>query len=291
MIDFAIFAATTVAIWSVVAISLNLQFGVTGLVNFGQILPFGLGAFGVAIAAVHGLPVWGGFLLAIVLTIAAAMLTLLPVQRLAQDYWALITLGAAEIVRLAFMNFPGLAGGVDGATVARIAPSTTALALALGLLLVAILVAARIDRSPLGRFLRVIREDETLAASLGRRPFRYQLLVTIIAWLMAAAAGVLFAHFVGYVSPDSFKIADTFMVWTAVILGGPGSIAGASLGMTFVQLVSVATRFVAQWSGLPFDLVANLRLVVFGLLLVATFLYRRQGLIPERKVVTRAVDP
>ncbi|WP_108659128.1 branched-chain amino acid ABC transporter permease [Acuticoccus kandeliae] len=290
MVDFLIFAATTVAIWSVVAISLNLQFGLTGLVNFGQILPFALGAFGVAIAKVHGLTIAGGIGLGIGLSILAAVVVLVPVRRLAQDYWALVTLGAAEIVRLAFVNFAGLAGGVDGAGVDRVTPATTALGLSLLLLAVAVLLAMRIDRSPLGRFLRVIREDEVLAASLGRRPFRYQLLVTIISWAMAGAAGVLYAHFVGYVSPDSFKVSETFMIWTAVIVGGPGSILGAIVGMSFVQLLSVATRFAAQWSGLPYDLVANLRLLVFGLLLVLAFLFRRQGLIPERKVVTRAHD-
>jgi branched-chain amino acid transport system permease protein len=291
MVDFLIYSTTVIAIWSVVALSLNLQFGLTGLVNFGQILPFALGAYGAAFAALHGLPIAAGIVIGLAASVVAAIIVLAPVRRLSQDYWALVTLGAAEFFRLAMINLPGVAGGVDGASVPRIGSPLAAMTLSLALLLGAILLSLRIDRSPLGRMLRIIREDEVLAASLGRRPFRIQLVVTAVSWLMAAAAGALYAHFIGYVAPAAFGVAETFMVWTALIVGGPGSILGAVIGTAFIQFVSVGTRFAAQWSGLPYDLVANLRLAVFGLLLVLAFLFRPQGLLPERKVVTDAVDP
>ncbi len=290
MIDFLVFSVTVISIWSVVALSLNLQFGLAGLVNFGQVLPFALGAYGVAIAATHGLPMWSGIALGLLAALAASVLVLLPVRRLAQDYWALVTLGAAELFRLAMINLPAVAGGNDGATVARIGSPIEAMAISLVLLAAAVALTWRIDRSPFGRMLRIIREDEVLAASLGRSPFRFQLVVTAVAWLMAAAAGIVFAHFVGYVAPAAFGVAETFMVWTALIVGGPGSILGAIVGTAFIQIVSVGTRFVAQWSGLPFELVANLRLAVFGLMLVLAFLFRPQGLLPERRVVTDAGD-
>lgn len=291
MVDFLVFAVTMIAVWSVVALSLNLQFGLTGLVNFGQILPVGLGAFGPAIAAQHGLPIPAGIALGLALAAAAGLVVLAPVRRLTQDYWALVTLGVAEIFRLMMVNLPAVAGGADGTTVARIADPFAAMAIALALLGAAALLCLRIDRSPLGRMLRVIREDEVLAAALGRNPFRFQALVVLVSWAMAGAAGALYAHIVGYVAPSSFTVAETFIVWTALILGGPGSLVGPLVGTAFVQLLGVSTRFVAAWSGLPFDLVANLRLAVFGLALILVFLLRREGLCPERKVVTRAVDP
>jgi branched-chain amino acid transport system permease protein len=290
MIDFLVFSVTVISIWSVVALSLNLQFGLAGLVNFGQVLPFALGAYGVAVAAVHGLPIWAGMMLGLGVALAASVLVLLPVRRLAQDYWALVTLGAAELFRLAMINLPQVAGGNDGATVPRIGSPVEAMAISLALLAAAVALTWRIDRSPFGRVLRIIREDEVLAASLGRSPFRFQLVVTALAWLMAAAAGIVFAHFVGYVAPAAFGVAETFMVWTALIVGGPGSMLGAIIGTAFIQIVSVGTRFAAQWSGLPYELVANLRLAVFGLLLVLAFLFRPQGLLPERRVVTDAGD-
>jgi branched-chain amino acid transport system permease protein len=291
MIDFAIFAVTMISVLSVVALSLDLQFGLTGLVNFGQVLPFALGSYGVAIAAMHGLPVWSGVLLGVAAAAVAGTIVLLPVGRLSQDYWALVTLGAAEIFRLLMANIPAIAGGQDGASVARVSDPDVAMGLAVALLLACLLVARRIDRSPLGRLLRVVREDEVLAATLGRSPFRCQLVVTVLAWTMAGVAGALYAHIIGYVAPSSYTIAETFIVWTALILGGTGSLGGAVIGTAFIQLVSVSTRFVAAWSGLSFDLVANLRLALFGLILVLVFLLRRQGLFPERLVVTRAVGP
>lgn len=290
MIDFLIFAVTTVAIWAVVGLSLNLQFGVSGLVNFGQVLPFAIGAFAAAVAATHGAPVWAGVAAAALAAPAAGLLVLLPVGRLAQDYWALVTLGAGELFRLTFLNLPGLAGGADGASVARLADRPLAMGLAVALLAAAFALTLLVDRSPLGRILRVLREDEVLAATLGRRPARLRATVMMLSWLMAGLAGVLYAHFIGYVAPASFTVAETFVVWTAVVLGGPGSAIGVVLGTAVVQLLGVSTRFVAQWSGLPFDLVANLRLALFGLVLILMFLFRPDGLVPERRVKTDAVD-
>ena len=208
---------------------------------------------------------------------------ILPARRQSQDYWALITLGAAELFRLTMLNVPSIAGGADGVTVSRLANRNLALGLALALLLLAYLVAERIGNGPLGRFLRVIREDDALAATLGRNPMAYRSRVTALSWIMAAAAGILFAYVVGYVAPTSFLVTDTFVVWTAVILGGPGRNIGVVVGAAVLILLSVSTRFLADWSGLRPDLVANLRLAVFGLVLVLMFLFRPEGLFPERR--------
>ncbi|MCW6509668.1 branched-chain amino acid ABC transporter permease [Lichenifustis flavocetrariae] len=291
MLDFLVFAVTMIAIWSVVALSLDLQFGLCGLVNFGQILPFALGAYGPAISAAHGGSISAGLALGLAMAAVGGVLVLAPVGRLSQDYWALVSLGASEIFRLLMVNVTPIAGGQDGTAVARVSNPLAALGLALGLLLAMLLLARRIDRSPLGRLMRVLREDDLLVATLGRNPFRVQALVTVVAWLMAALAGALYAHVVGFVAPSSFSVAETFIVWTALILGGAGSLLGAVVGTAFVQFISVSTRFLAAWSGLPFDLVANLRLGIFGVVLVLVFLLRREGLVPERKVRVDAVGP
>ena len=283
MIDFAIYALTIIAIWSVMAISLNIQFGMTGLVNFGQILPFAIGAYAVAIAVEFGAPWWAGILGALVAAPLAGLIVILPARRASQDYWALITLGAAELFRLTVLNVPSIAGGADGVTVSRLADRNLALGLGLALLAATYAIAQRIGNAPLGRMLRVIREDEILAATLGRDPMAYRSVVTAVSWAMAAAAGVLYAYVVGYVAPTSFLVTDTFLVWTAVILGGPGRNIGVVIGAAILILMSVSTRFLAEWSGLPSDLVANLRLAVFGLVLVLMFLLRPEGLFPESR--------
>ena len=281
MIDFAVYALTIIAVWSVMALSLNIQFGMTGLVNFGQILPFAIGAYAIAIGVELHVPWPLAAVAGLIAAPAIGLLVILPARRQSQDYWALITLGAAELFRLTMLNVPSIAGGADGVTVSRLANRNLALSLALALLLLAYLVAERIGNGPLGRVLRVIREDEALAATLGRNPMTYRSKVTAVSWLMAAAAGVLFAYVVGYVAPTSFLITDTFLVWTAVILGGPGRNIGVVVGAAALILLSVSTRFLADWTGLRPDLVANLRLAVFGLALVLMFLFRPEGLFPE----------
>jgi len=285
MIDFAIYALTIIAIWSVMAISLNIQFGMTGLVNFGQILPFAIGAYAAAIGVELDAPWWVGLIGGVAAAPLVGLIVILPARRASQDYWALITLGAAEMFRLTVLNVPSIAGGADGVTVSRLADRNLTLALALILLALTYVVAQRISNAPLGRILRVIREDEILAATLGRSPMSFRSSVTVVSWTMAGAAGVLFAHAVGYVAPTSFLVTDTFIVWTAVILGGPGRNIGVAVGAAILILMSVSTRFLAAWSDLPSDLVANLRLGVFGLVLVLMFLFRPEGLFPERKKV------
>ena len=272
-----------IAIWSVLGISLHLQFGLTGLVNFGQVLPFAIGAYGAGFAAVHGAPGWSGWVIGGVMAPLLGLVVILPASRLTQDYWALVTLGAGELFRLAMLNIPGIAGGVEGVSVARINASGTAMLAALALLVVTVLFARRIGHSPLGRMLRVLREDEVLAATLGRDPVRFQRVVTAISWAMAGLAGTLYAHVIGYISPSAFTVAETFLIWIAVLLGGPASILGVVLGTTIIQLTALSTRFVAQWSQLPFEFVANLRLGLFGLVLVLVFLLRPEGLVPERR--------
>lgn len=288
MIDFAIYSITVIAIWSVLALSLNIQFGMTGLVNFGQILPFAIGCYAAGIGASLGYPWWVGAIAGVAISPLISLAVILPAKRLSQDYWALITLGAAEIFRLTMLNMPGLAGGADGLNVPRFSSPVLALSVALALLVVSYLVAQRISASPLGRMLRVLREDEILAATLGRNPIRYQAVVSIVAWIMAAAAGVAYGHFSGYVAPTSFSVTETFIIWTAVILGGPGNNIGVIVGAAIIQLLGVSSRFVAQWVDLPPDLIANLRLASFGLILVVMFIYRPQGLIPEAREVRNA---
>jgi branched-chain amino acid transport system permease protein len=283
VLAFLVHSATMVALWAVLALSLNLQFGLTGLVNFGQVLPFAVGAYGAAIAAAHDWPVAAGVVAGVAAAPLASVVVIWPARRLPPDYWALVTLGAAEIFRLTVLNVKGLAGGVEGVSVHRLGAGGLAMTLALGLLAGAYLLAERISRAPLGRFLRVIREDELLAATLGRDPFRAQVTVTALAALLAGAAGALYAHVTGFVHSSSFMVIETFLVWTAVILGGAGRNAGVVVGALVVEMLSVSTRFVAQAAALPSELVANLRLALIGLLLVTMLLVRPQGLWPERR--------
>jgi branched-chain amino acid transport system permease protein len=283
VLAFLVHSTTMIALWAVLALSLNLQFGMTGLVNFGQILPFAVGAYGSGVAAAHGVSPWLGVLGGVAAAPLVGVLVIYPARRLPQDYWALVTLGAGEIFRLTMLNVKPLAGGVEGVSVLRLADRSLAMGLALGLLLLAFVLSERVSRSPLGRLLRILREDELLAATLGKRPFAIQVTVTVLAALMAGLAGILYAHVTGFVHPSAFMVIETFLVWTAVILGGPGRNTGVVLGAVVVELLGVSTRFLAEWADLPSELVANLRLALVGLVLVGMLVHRPQGLLPETR--------
>ncbi|ASP21233.1 branched-chain amino acid ABC transporter permease [Antarctobacter heliothermus] len=290
MIEFLIYMGTIAGIWAVLAISLNLQFGITGLVNFGQVLPFAIGAYGAGIATRHELGIPAGVLISLIAAPVFGALVVWPARRMAQDYWALITLGLAEIFRLLMMNVPALGGGVYGLSVTRMPGWSISFSLTLALLAVAYVISERVIRSPLGRMLNVIREDEILASTLGRDPFRYQRSIVMLSWVLAGLAGNLYAHVTGYVHESSFMVIETFVIWTAMILGGAGRTIGVIAGAFFVQALTTSTRFIAQWTDLPSDVVANLRLALVGLVLVLMIVYRPAGIFAERRARHVAED-
>jgi branched-chain amino acid transport system permease protein len=283
MSNFVTYLTTVIAIWAVLALSLNLQFGLTGLLNFGQVLFFAVGAYSAAVVHLHGGPVWLGCIAAVAAASLAGVVIALPVRRLPQDYWALVSLGGAEIFRLVMLNAPQIAGGSEGAFVTPVGSLPIGMAFSLGLLVLAWVAAETVSRTPFGRFLRVIREDELLAATLGRDVFSFQARVMVIAGGLGGAAGALYAAVTGFVSPDAFLVTDTFIIWTAVILGGAGNNLGVVLGAAAVELMSASTRFIADSLALSYVIVANLRLMLIGFILIAMVLYRPQGILAERR--------
>jgi ABC-type branched-subunit amino acid transport system permease subunit len=216
MIDFIIYSTTMISIWAVLGLSLNLQFGLTGLVNFGQVMPFAVGAYGAAFAATQGLPAWFGVVIGIVLAPLFGVLVILPARRLTQDYWALNTLVAGQRFRLTMENVPVIAGGIEGARcIARRPDIVMILALAL--------LGGAPDRlaRQYVRLLRVLRQVcETLAATLGAIRSA-SVLVTIVSWTMAGRRASSMPV-TGYVSPSLHGDRDLRDL-TAVVLGGPGS--------------------------------------------------------------------
>jgi branched-subunit amino acid ABC-type transport system permease component len=188
---------------------------------------------------------------------------------------------------LVSVRFGGLTGGPPRFLPTQVKDLVAMLALEVGLapgqLAGAVRVSERIIHSLLGRMPNVLREDETLAATLGRDPFRHQAAVVGGAWVMAGAAGALHAQVAGYVHEFPLLVIETFVIWTAMILGGAGRTVGVIVGAVVLQAPGTSTRFVARWTELPSDLVANLRLALVGALPVAMILHRPAGLFPERR--------
>jgi branched-chain amino acid transport system permease protein len=216
-----------------------------------------------------------------------------PTLRLRDDYLAIATIGIAETLRLVLKNEAWLTNGVHGI---RDIPrplqdlfSTTYdrfyLGLLVGMLLCVYLASERLVRSPWGRVLKAIREDEVVADSLGKNSFRYKLQALVLGAMIMGLGGSFYAHYVRYISPDTFDpLMGTFIVWVMVIAGGSGNNRGVVLGAAVIwYLWSFSEDMVMRL--LPPQLetrASDLRVIVIGLVLQAILLKRPQGLLPER---------
>jgi branched-chain amino acid transport system permease protein len=287
MLDFAIHTVIYVSIYSLLTLSLNVQYGLTGLVNFGMMLFFALGAYASAMVVFHELNLLLIPVIALAGTVVTAVFVSLPARRMRQEYWALVTFSAQEVFRLVMVNENYIAGGSLGTSgIPRIvAPPWAFMFVMVALVAIAFLIAERLRTSPFGRIARIIREDELLAASLGRDVYSYQLRMMIVGAVMASTAGIAYAHYITFINPDAFMPVETFTIWTMLTLGGTGNNGGAIMGALLLQTLSVSTRFVAQYTDMPGELVANLRIIGFGVLLILLIMFRPEGLLPERKEI------
>lgn len=273
-------------IYSLLTISLDLQYGFTGLVNFGQVGFFAVGAYASALVSLAGAPIALGFAAAIL----AAALSALPIGalalRLRAEYLAIVTLGYSEVVRLVIVNESWLTKGSQGLTdvprpfmqfgegVADIAY----LALVLACNVVVVLLIRRIVASPFGRLIQAIRDSEVTVVSLGKSPPGAKARALVLGAGIAGLAGALYAHYIGYVVPDEFLPLLTFYIWMAMILGGVGSLRGSIAGAAVLVVILEGTRFLRDaLPQVPAVEMASIRLAMVGLLLVLFVLYRPQG--------------
>jgi branched-chain amino acid transport system permease protein len=278
-------------IYVLLALGLTLQFGLTGLINFGHVGFFCLGAYAAAILSVYGgQPIIVGFVAAAVIAALAAVPIGLVALRLRDDYFAIVTLGFSETVRLVVTSEKWLTNGVQGIPgipklVDGVGLSTGLMVLALVLLanLAAVLLFVRIVKSPFGRALRAIRDNEEAVKALGKDPARFKIQVLALGAALAGVAGAFYAHYIGYVSPDQFTPLVTFYVWMAIIMGAAGRISGALAGCALLMLFLEGSRFLRDV--VPFisavDM-ASIRLGVVGVALILFVIFRPQGLLGGR---------
>lgn len=283
--------AIFVAIYTLLTLGLNLQYGLTGLTNFGVVGFFAIGAYASAILTTMGYPIILGFAVGAILSIAAAWPIGLIALRLRDDYFAIATLGFSEVVRVVVISEQELTNGVQGIPgIPRLfafADSRTLQPLlVLGTLLLVnltvVLAMRRIVRSPFGRMIGAIRDNEEAVRALGKDPARFKTQVLMVGAGLAALGGSFYAHYVGYVAPDQFIPLVTFQIWMAMILGGAGKISGAVVGTIVLMVILEGSRFLPDL--LPFvsgAAMAEIRIFVVGLVLVLFTLYRPQGLMGD----------
>jgi branched-chain amino acid transport system permease protein len=276
------------SIYGILALSLNIMVGNTGLFNLGLAAFYGIGAYTSAVLSRNfGVPVWAAILAGIGLSGAVGFLIGIPTLRLVGDYLAVVTMGLGEIARAVFKNWiPVTRGpmGLPGIPPVRLfgvvfESATSFLVLALLFLVVSFVVAERIRLSPFGRVLRGIREDEMGAQALGKDTYWFKMASLVAGSALAGAAGALFAHYIRFIDPSTFVMWLTFFIFLAIMMGGLGNNLGAVVATAVLLFMREGLRF----TGLPASVSAPLQQVIFGLLLIIMTIFVPKGLIPERK--------
>ena len=301
VISFLVYLAIMMGIYGILSLSLNLQYGFTGLANFGQVAFFCLGAY---VSTIIVLPLGMPFILGLVGGMIVAGLfgyiIAIPTADLREDYWAIVTLAAAEIVRIFFLNEDWVVGGgpyVGGAFGVGGIPQPLRshfsahtypffyLTIVMLALAATYLVINRLTQSPFGRVIKSIREGDSLPLAMGKDVRKFRVRVMAIGGSFGGLAGSLWAHYHGFISPNQFLPLETFIIWAMVIVGGKGNNKGAVLGAVIIMIFYNSTRFLKDYLPIEEVTLASLRMVAIGILIVVAMLFMKDGLIKEKKTL------
>ncbi len=289
--EYILNTAVFAGIYVILASSLNLTNGYTGLFSFGHAAFYGIGAYTAAILATRfGFP----FLLTLPLSGVAAGICgaaiALPTLRLKGIFLALVTIGFQQITYLVTMNWMGLTRGPMGIPAIpsasfggfELTGNFGYFYLILVLDVVVLFLISRIIDSRVGRTFVAVREDELAAQSVSINVFRAKVLSFVLATFFAGTAGAFFAHHARFVSADSFRLEETFLILTMLIVGGMGSILGPVIGAVSLVILPEIFRSLAEYRG-----------VVYGVIMIAAILFRPEGIagvpgiIPARGIFSR----
>jgi branched-chain amino acid transport system permease protein len=294
--------------YALLALGLQLNVGYTGIVNFGQAGFMAVGAYAMAIFVVQAdWPFWLAMPAAMAVAIAFGLLVGLPSLRLRADYFAIATIAAAEIVRLTAQNARGLTGGNQGLfcegsrcyddTWRDLSSTMEGWLESLGwsnpetlfpLLIVVWITVAVVTvglhfttRTPWGRVLRAIREDEDAARSLGKNTLSYKLQSLAISAAIAAVAGFFLALDLATIHPDDFEPLVTFVGFAVLVLGGLANYWGIAIGSIIMWTLLEGTRFIE----LPIsdEREAAVRFMIVGVVLIGLMAFRPQGIFGNKQ--------
>lgn len=298
-------------IYAVVTLGLQLNVGFTGIVNFGQAGFMAVGGYSMAILVLEaGLSFWLALPIAVLITMGFGLLIGLPSLRLRGDYFAIVTLAMAEVVRLVAQNARDLTGGNKGLYCEFEGVSQTCFDDAwrsvsdsmlgffenfwadpeplLPLLIViwvtvafGVLALTYLQGTPWGRVLRAVREDEDATRALGKNTLLYKLQSLMISALLGALAGFFLALFLATIHPDDYEPIVTFFAFGVLILGGLANYKGVVVGAILLWTLLEGTRFVE----LPIseERTAALRFAIVGAVLIGLMAFRPQGLFGKRE--------
>jgi len=305
--------------FALLAIGINVQFGYTDLLNFGQIAFAMLGGFGIAVSVSQwGLPFWVGVVVGLAAAVVLALLLGLPTLRLRADYLAIVTIATAEGLRLLFRSVSAteVTGGTRGLAAFNrdfiaLAPWETSKRYAIlgtswsgaelwvglvgwGIVALSCVLVWLLMRSPWGRVVKSVREDEDAVRALGKNVYVYKMQALVLGGVFGAFGGMVYAVGTGSAIPDQYQNANTFLAYAALILGGAarvlGPVVGAMLLLFIVQFADTGLRTLISNGVIPEGLltatdVAAIRFVLVGLGLMLLLVFRPQGNFGDRREV------
>ena len=316
MVEFWLFVLATAGIYTIFSLGLLVQFGVAGLPNFGNGAFMAISAYTMAITIVRcDFPMWLAAPLGIVAAVLFGLLLAIPTVRLRTDYLAVATIAAGEIVRYFALNMQEVTGGAAGtvnllgpgiaadynsewlrfqivvraflSSIAgfRVTSDTAFIVIVWPTAIVLLLGTWLMVRSPWGRTLRAMREDEVAVAALGKDVFKYKLQAFSVGAALAGLGGLFLAWQVSTFTPDDFRPTLTYYAFVIVILGGKTNVWAVPVGALLFAVIFAGTRFLDFW---PLSLFSSgdrayLRLLFVGLALIVLVIWRPQGIFGNRK--------
>lgn len=276
-----------IGIYIILAISLNLISGYTGLISIAHAAFYGVGAYVAALLALNfGSNFFINLILAMILAGILGGVVAIPSLRIHDDYFAIATFAFQIIVYSVMNNWVSLTKGPLGLPgipqplifgIKVSSHQNFLILVASFFAFLTYLFARRLVNSPFGRVLRGIREDEIFVQSLGKNVIKYKILIFVIGASLAAVAGSLYAYYITFIDPTSFTIMESIFILSIVIIGGAGNLWGSIIGAVVLVTMPEFLRFI----GMPNAIAANLRQIMYGGLLVIFMMYRPQGLLGE----------
>jgi branched-chain amino acid transport system permease protein len=295
MENYLIAMAVSAGIYALMALGLNVIWGMAGQVNLGLVGFFAVGAYVSALLTLKlGAPIMVGVLAGALAAAAVGAVVSLVTARLRGDYLAIVTLGFAETIRVVASNEIWLTNGTDGLSgipgpwrAALTPPQFNLLYLCLvaALVVVAFALIDRLGHSPFGRVLRAIRDDEQAAAVAGKHALAFKVKAFAFGSAVLGLSGALYGHYTSYIAPDLFLPLLTLYIKLALLTGGVGNNRGAVLGAVVVVTFLESTRFIVPLlPGLTYVQGAALRELMISAALIVVLRMRPQGLLPEARM-------
>ena len=276
--DYAYHLITFIALYTILASSLNLFSGYTGLLSLSHAGFYGIGAYTSALLSQHyGISPLINIPIAMIITAIVAYLISFIALRTYEDYFVVVTLGIQIIIYSLMNNLTDITNGplgIVGIEGFSFLPNNLSFMLfAVGIALFVYYLLHNFSKSHYALNLKGIKEDEVYMKSLGKDVKKMKIEVFVISASLASVAGVLYAHYISYIDPTSFTVDESIYILSIVIIGGLGNLRGAFLASTFMVLLPEILRFI----GLPDSIAANMRQIIYGLVLIGVILWQERS--------------